>query len=82
MLTCNKDETIVKHYQNQMDILFADDDFMPQIYRTPRIASAFNGWHYKDMMEMVPFCEENDPDPPNFVDLCVRENLIRDETDI
>ena len=34
------------------------------------------------MMEMIPFCEENDPDPPNFVDICVRENLIRDETDL
>ena len=34
------------------------------------------------MMEMIPFCEENDPDPPDFVDICVRENLIRDETDL
>ena len=31
---------------------------------------------------MIPFCEENDPDPPDFVDICVRENLIRDETDL
>ena len=29
MLTCNKDESVVKHYKDQMDVLFAEDDFMP-----------------------------------------------------
>lgn len=29
-----------------MEALQASEDFMPSFYTTPRIAAAFNGWHY------------------------------------
>jgi len=44
-----------------MEAFNAGDDFLPTFYSTPRIAGAFNGWHYKDMREIIPFCLENDP---------------------
>ena len=60
-----------------MENLTADEDFLPTFYDTPRIASAFSGWHYKDMREIVPFCQENDPEPPDFLEICLKEKLIK-----
>ena len=65
-----------------MDLATMDEEFMPTIYSTPRIASAFNGWHYRNMREIVPFCEDNDPDPPDILDLCLKERLIRETMDM
>lgn len=62
-----------------MEALTADDDFLPTFYSTPRIASQFNGWHYKDMREIVPFCREyceETGDHPDFLQLCLKEGKI------
>ena len=59
-----------------MEALSADEDFLPTFYTTPRIASDFNGWHYKDMREIVPFCEDNDDEKPDFLDMCLVERLV------
>ena len=59
-----------------------DDDFMPTIQNCPRIASDFTGWHYKDMREIVPFCELHDPEPPDFLEMCIQERKIKDTPDL
>ena len=53
-----------------------DADFLPTFYPVPQIASAFNGWHYQNMREIVPFCEENDTEPPDFLEMCLSERRI------
>ena len=60
-----------------MDAINMDDDFMPTYYSTPRIAGPFNGWHYKDMREIVPFVEENDLNPPDFAKMCLDELKLK-----
>ncbi len=59
-----------------------DEEFMPQFHDTPRIASDFTGWHYKNMRELVPFCQDNDPDPPDFVEMCYQERKIKDRFEL
>ena len=54
-----------------------DEDFMPVYHSTPRIAGAFNGWHYHYMREIVPFVEENDASPPDFAKLCLDELKLK-----
>ena len=76
-LTAEKDQNIVKHYRDQIEALSAGDDFIPTFYDTPRIAGAFSGWHYKDMREIAPFCQDNDPEPPDFIEMCCKENIIK-----
>lgn len=60
-----------------MDALHADDDFMPTFYCTPRIAGAFTDWHYKDMREIIPFCMDNDENPPDFAEMLFTEKVIK-----
>lgn len=62
-----------------MESLQADEDFLPTFYSTPRIASQFNGWHYKDMREIIPFCEDNDTEPPDFLQLCLKEGKFSEQ---
>ena len=60
-----------------MDACGASEDFLPTFHYTPQIAGAFNGWHYKDMREILPFCQDNDPIPPDFEEVCIKERLIK-----
>ena len=56
-----------------MEELSADFDFMPTFHSTPQIASQFNGWHYKDMREAIPFVRELDDDPPDIIEMLLLE---------
>lgn len=44
---------------------------------TPRIAGSFNGFHYKQMREIVPFVEENDNNKPDFAKMCLDELILK-----
>ena len=76
-MTATKDQAVISHYRRQMELANMDEDFMPTYHSTPRIAGAFNGWHYTNMREIVPFCEKNDPDPPDFLEMCVSDGSLR-----
>lgn len=65
-----------------MEALSADDDFLPTFYSTPRIAGVFSDWHYRDMREIVPFCKDNDPSPPDFADMLFVEKAVKFRLDL
>ena len=54
---------------------------MPSFSSTPRIAASFTGWRYKEMREVIDFCEKNDPNPKDeqFIQELILDGLVRPE---
>ena len=57
----------------------ADDDFMMNMSFTPRIASRFTNWKYKDMRHVVDFCEKCDKEDRDLRSEAVRSGMLREE---
>jgi hypothetical protein len=71
-----KDDAKLKYYHDKVKSM--DDDIKEfggdvVVYETPHIGGAFNNWVWKEMRNLVDFCLEMDPDPPNFIALMIEE---------
>ena len=77
-LTCEKDPQKELYYHKKIDEMSdAEDIYAMNDSDTPHITADFNGWRYEKMQEVVPYCQENDLSPPNFVALCKKDGLIK-----
>ena len=39
----------------------------------------FTNWNYKSMREVIPFCQANDKNPPNFLQMGIDQGEVRRE---
>ena len=77
-LTCEKDPIKTKYYKDKLESFRNNDDSLAMnAGATPTIAATFNGWHYQRMQNVVTFCMENDLNPPDFVQECISDGLIK-----
>lgn len=57
-------------YINQIKRL-EEDDIIPNIYEVPHIGGPFNEWLWTPMRKIVEFCIDNDPKPPDFIQMMI-----------
>lgn len=50
---------------------------MPRLFESPHIGGPFNDWHWEGMINVVDFCMQHDPNPPNFVEELINQKVIR-----
>jgi len=76
-----KDESIKRYYNDALELIHdVDPDFVPmKAGDRPHILGPFNNWKYQPMREMIPFVRKYDKDPPNFLQMAVEQDLIREE---
>ena len=77
-LTCERDPQKETYYKNKLDSVRDTDEFLPMnASSTPLFAADFNNWKYEKMHDVVRFCMQKDLDPPNFVQMCINEEKIK-----
>ena len=77
-ITGERDDNKVAYYKRKVDEIRDTDESLPtNASLTPLIAGSFNDWHYEKMQEVVPFCMDNDLNPPDFLKECVAEGNIK-----
>lgn len=73
-----KDESKIKHYVDAIKSNEVDDFFGGlSSYEVPHIGGVFNGWKFEKMMNLVDYCLDNDPNPPDFLQQMVDQKFIR-----
>jgi len=75
--TSDKDLIKTKYYKDKLEGLRDMSDQAMNSSSTPLFASSFNGWHYENMLDVVPYCMKNDLDPPNFEEECITDGIVR-----
>lgn len=71
-LTCEKDKQKEKYYFDKIEQHRSQDESLAfNASHTPLIAGSFNDWHYERTKEVVPFCMDKDPSPPDFLKRCI-----------
>lgn len=48
----------------------------------PHIIGPFTNWRYKVMRSVTKFCQMYDEEPPNFKEIAVTKQLIREECNL
>ena len=54
-----------------------EDEFIPKLFEEPHIGGAFNNWVWAPMRNVVKFCIEGDPKPPNFIQMMIQTKELR-----
>lgn len=50
---------------------------MMPVFEVPHIGGAFSNWKWNKMFNMIEFCMENDPEPPNFIKNLIERKEVR-----
>ena len=76
-LASSKDKDLQNHYQTHLDRIKWQMQEPPLQNEIPRIRASFSNWEPKTMRDVVKFCQNNDPNPPDFVKDCVYDGLVQ-----
>lgn len=73
-----KDEQIRQYYKDTIDLLTeTDPEFQPiKTGEIPHIIGPFTNWKYHPMRAVVPFCQQQDTNPPDFLTMAIEQGLL------
>ena len=73
-----QDQGVKNYYKDAIDSIIDANPHFETIEDkdTPHIIGPFTNWKYCEMRQVVPFCLNNDPNPPDFLTMAVKKKIL------